>query len=288
MRLVEIIQLRQLLVLLAQSSELAQMIPCLRRFTIYHLTMPRDHYERTQLIDLYAELAVTARRFCDLTGITTAAFNDLYHKFLIQTTSKLVLLKQRLHSGRLDANILLLLLIWLRKYPGNRRYVGSIDGTRHRINRPQRHQRVYYSGKNKTHCLASIYIISTNRRLIFFKSCFLGSVHDSRMLISCAIGPNQPCSIPPHTKILADKGFANGGILLTPVRRNELRHFPQASKELFNYHLSSKRIFIEHITKEMKVFDIVHVVYKHSHALWQAVSLCTAYLANVRANLFFT
>ncbi|CAF1530033.1 unnamed protein product, partial [Didymodactylos carnosus] len=74
--------------------------------------------------------------------------------------------------------------------------------------------------------------------------------------------------IPPHTRLLADKGFANGASLLTPVRRNEMRQFPASFKNLFNYHLSQKRIFVEHLIKEVKIFKAVNGVYRDSHALW--------------------
>ncbi|CAF1495053.1 unnamed protein product [Didymodactylos carnosus] len=111
--------MRDLSSLIIQMFQIAQIIPPLRYMTIYHLTMPYDHYERANLVNLYAELATTPRRFYDLTGITREAFHDLYHDFLTCTTSKLALFKQRIHSRTLDANILLLLLIWLRQYPGN-------------------------------------------------------------------------------------------------------------------------------------------------------------------------
>ncbi|CAF0961623.1 unnamed protein product [Didymodactylos carnosus] len=95
-------------------------------------------------------------------------------------------------------------------------------------------------------------------------------------------------NIPPHTRLLADKSFVNGDLLLTPVRRNELRHFPAVYKDIFNYYLLSKRFFVEHLTKEMKIFEAVHGVYRHEKMLWYGVSLCATYLANVRADMFLS
>ncbi|CAF1316494.1 unnamed protein product [Didymodactylos carnosus] len=61
---------------------LLRIIPYLTRITIYHITMPVDHYERSLLTDLFTELAPTPRRFCSLTGITTTAFCDIYPVFV--------------------------------------------------------------------------------------------------------------------------------------------------------------------------------------------------------------
>ncbi len=40
---------------------------------------------------------------------------------------------------------------------------------------------MFYSGKTKYHCLASLYVIDTNRLLVFFSTDFQGSWHDSRI-----------------------------------------------------------------------------------------------------------
>ncbi|CAF0839308.1 unnamed protein product [Didymodactylos carnosus] len=279
-----------------------QLIPLIPQLTIYHITMPVDHYERAVITNLYAELANTSCRF--LTGLPPSAFNDIFPLFVQEFDQKRRLILQYRFSTTMKTNILLLLLIWLRTYSTNNvlsvmfkvskykvcryrktyfpllvralrsqmkwpspnemvnlvvyhpilgRYIGYVDGSRHFIQRPRKNQRLYYSG----------------------------SVYDSKMLRRAGIG-----NLPIHTRLLADKGFGNGNGLLTPVRRNELNRFPLSSKKLFNYFLSNKRIFVEHLIKEMKVFEAVHGVFRHERQQWYGVSLCTAYLANVRASLF--
>lgn len=83
------------------------------------------------------------------------------------------------------------------------------------------HQRAFYSGKTRYHCLASLYVIDTNRRLIFFQAGFQGSWHDS-CIFNIINLKDKP--IPPYTYILGDRGFANKPPVITPYRRNELRH----------------------------------------------------------------
>ncbi|CAF1325816.1 unnamed protein product [Didymodactylos carnosus] len=110
----------------------------------------------------------------------------------------------------------------LSRHPAIGRFVESIDGTRQRIQRPGKRQRIYYSGKTKYHCLASIYVISNDRKLILFESGFFGSYHDSRIFNSLQVGLNN--SIPPNMFILGDRGFANKPPIIIPFRKNGLPH----------------------------------------------------------------
>ncbi len=101
-----------------------------------------------------------------------------------------------------------------------------------------RQQRIFYSGKTKYHCLASIYIVDTNRHLIFFSAGYQGSWHDSHIFKITNI-KDKP--IPPFTYILDDRGFANRSPILTPYRRNELRStdVTRFQRWIFNVTLSS-------------------------------------------------
>ncbi|CAF1286579.1 unnamed protein product [Didymodactylos carnosus] len=99
--------------ILAQLQYFLNVLPELPKLTIYHITMPMDHYERSTLADLYAELGPTPRRFCDLTGIPVEAFQDLYPTFVRFSIRKMEVLQKRRHTNRVNANVLLLLLIWI-------------------------------------------------------------------------------------------------------------------------------------------------------------------------------
>ncbi|CAF1319700.1 unnamed protein product [Didymodactylos carnosus] len=169
-------------------------------------------------------------------------------------------------------------------------FVESIDGTRYRIQRPGKRQRIYYSGKTKYHCLASIYVINNDRKLILFESGFFGSYHDSRIFSSLQVGLNNP--IPPNTFILDDRGFANKPPIITPYRKNELPHagITEFQRFLYNKTLSSYRVYVEHVTHEFKLYKVLSNNYHHeifNLNFYKLISLCVACLANKRCNDFY-
>ncbi|CAF4439103.1 unnamed protein product, partial [Didymodactylos carnosus] len=103
----------------SQLSAFIQLMPLIPQLTVYHITLPVDHYERAAITNLYAELASTPRRFCSLTGLPPSAFNDIFPLFVQELDQKRRLILHYRFSTTMKANILLLLLIWLRTYSTN-------------------------------------------------------------------------------------------------------------------------------------------------------------------------
>ena len=98
--------------------------------------------------------------------------------------------------------------------------------------------------------------------------------------------------IPPFTYILGDRGFANKPPILTPYRRNELPHADVTSFQrwIFNATLSSYRIYVEHVTHEIKLYKALSTIYRHellNKKLYEQISLCCAALANRRCKDFY-
>jgi hypothetical protein len=132
-------------------------------------------------------------------------------------------------------------------------------------------------------------VIDTNRRLIFFSAGFQGSWHDSRIFKTLNL-KDKP--IPPFTYILGDRGFANEPPILTPYRRNELKKANVTSFQrwIFNATLSSYRVYVEHVTHEVKLFKVLSSIYRHqiiNRRLYTLISLCCAALANKRCQDFY-
>ncbi|KXJ10950.1 hypothetical protein AC249_AIPGENE4796 [Exaiptasia diaphana] len=117
--------------------------------------------------------------------------------------------------------------------------VGAIDSSPHEIYRPSTEpQRLYNSGHRHYHCMNTQMIIDNEGRIRFLQSGFLGSTHDA--LSFRLIGPIG--ALPANAKLLADRGYPDGGFLLTP--KDEL-----SFSELFSlsstqaYRLHKKKIF---------------------------------------------
>ncbi|CAF1386088.1 unnamed protein product, partial [Didymodactylos carnosus] len=75
--------MRDLPSLIIQVFQIAQITPSLRYMTIYHLTMPYDHYERANLVDLYAGLATTPRRiFKEYSKLNANSLNSVDENYI--------------------------------------------------------------------------------------------------------------------------------------------------------------------------------------------------------------
>lgn len=132
-------------------------------------------------------------------------------------------------------------------------------------------------------------MIDTRRHLIYFSSGYRGSWHDSHIFRVTKL-KDKP--IPPFTYILGDRGFANKPPILTPYRRNELRNADVTpfQRWIFNATLSSYRIYVEHVTHEIKLYKVLSTTYRHEYInqkLYELISLCCAALANKRCQDFY-
>ncbi|CAF1430667.1 unnamed protein product, partial [Didymodactylos carnosus] len=132
---------------------------------------------------------------------------------------------------------------------------GYIDGTRHKIQRPIHRQKIYYSGKQKYHCLTSTFAPLIGD--LFFKTGYFGSYHDAKLFIQAKVA--EQCPIPEGSWLLGDRGFANKPPVLTPFRSNEVRRvgLTEQQRLAFNNRLSHYRIGIEHVTKDIKLHKVI-------------------------------
>ena len=57
----------------------------------------------------------------------------------------------------------------------------------------------------------------------FLQAGFLGGMHGAvSFRLMEPIGPGRNLDLPPNAKLLADKAYPEGGVLMTPVRANQL------------------------------------------------------------------
>ena len=164
--------------------------------------------------------------------------------------------------------------------------VGAIDATPHEIYRPLTEpQRLYYSGHRHYHCINTQIIIDNEGHIRFLQSGFLGRTHDAQSFR--LMGPIE--ALPPNAKLLADQGYADGGILLTPVRANQMRGLNNRDRRKarrFNRRLSRRRIKVEHVIKEVKTFKCISQLWRHPRWLIPVCIELVTFLAERRLHLF--
>ena len=169
--------------------------------------------------------------------------------------------------------------------------VGCIDVTPHEILIPSNEpQREFYSGHRHFHLLNTQMICDNAGRIPFLQAGFLGSTHDSQTFrLMAPIGPGLALDIPPGLVLLADKGYPDNPPLLTPFRQVQIRRMNRRDARRarrFNRELSSKRVKIEHIFKNLKDFKCVTGIWRHPRWLLPTVIELCAYLTELHLRLF--
>ena len=135
-----------------------------------------------------------------------------------------------------------------------------MDVTETPIERPQKSQRQFYSGKKKQHTLKCQLIIDANTGGIVCTFFGKGSQHDFKMFQA------SRAYFHPGTKSLVDKGYQG----IQKLHRNsELPRKKPRGKPLsreakaHNRALAKKRIGIEHVNGRLKVFRILAQRYRN-------------------------
>ena len=155
--------------------------------------------------------------------------------------------------------------------------VAVIDGTCHRIQRPQTEpQQLFYSGHCRYHNFSTQIIMDNQGNIVFIQSGFLGHNNDSgQFQLMANIGTDQELHLPPGLYILADKGYPFTYPLLTPCRGVG----GDLTRQLFNRELSKVRTRVEHCIRRVKEYGAVHHLWRHERWLFPVVNKLCAFLA---------
>jgi len=190
----------------------------------------------------------------DRFGISESYANKLYHRSLDILVQVLRLPgKKALLDGTLQAILL--------------------DVTEQPIERPVKHQRLYYSGKKKRHTIKAQLIVCLKTLEILLVVCGKGRTHDFMLL------KQGKLRILKDLKKYADSGYQ--GLLklyansLTPRKASKHRPLTGEDKQ-YNRELAKLRIKIEHVNRRCKIFRIVKETYRgkhhHYHKTWTVVA----------------
>ena len=158
--------------------------------------------------------------------------------------------------------------------------VGAVDGTSHRINRPQNEpQEQYFSGHRHCHVIHTQIIIDNHGTIVHVESGFLGHINDAQQFnLMTRIGPNLQLPFPENCHLLADRIYANRFPLLTAYKSVQIGRMegPRLRKyRKFNSYLTCCRVSVEHSIARLKSYRAVSDVWRHPrHLLSRTVNIC--------------
>ena len=136
----------------------------------------------------------------------------------------------------------------------------AVDVSEHEIERPQKKQKKYYSGKQKYHTIKSQVLANTKSTEIICTAFSNGKTHDFSLFKKSKLGMNE------ELELLGDKGYQ--GIKKihtnsrTPLKKIKNKKLSQAEKNL-NRQLAKDRIIIENIHRSLNIFRILSSRYRN-------------------------
>jgi len=137
-----------------------------------------------------------------------------------------------------------------------------IDATEQPIERPERKQKVWYSGKKKRHCIKNEIITSETGRIVSVSSSVPGTVHDLRLRRR---GPPLPQNVNAYTDS-GYQGYQNDHPNLDiPYKKPKKGKLTKDEKD-YNHALSRFRVRVEHAIGRMKRFRILADRYRYPRA----------------------
>jgi len=147
-------------------------------------------------------------------------------------------------------------LLWSENAPT----VVAVDVTESKVERPQRRQKGFYSGKKKHHALKAQLLVDLTNHSIICTAYGHGKQHDFHLFKASKIHLNK------QTQVLADKGYQglqklhpNSQILIKKPKGGSL----SADDKRFNRLLARQRIVIEHVNRRLKIFKILSERYRN-------------------------
>ena len=134
-----------------------------------------------------------------------------------------------------------------------------LDATEQQIERPQKSQKVYYSGKKKRHTLKTEIRITPKGRIVHVSKTHPGSTHD------LTLHKSEP-PLPKETRAYVDSGYQGLDKIHTqtelPYKASKNKALDEEEKD-YNQGLSRLRIKVENVFAQLKVFRILSHRYRN-------------------------
>ena len=134
-----------------------------------------------------------------------------------------------------------------------------IDATEQPIERPQKNQKKYYSGKKKRHTIKTEIRITRKGRIVHVSRSRRGAMHDF------ALHKEEP-PIPPESRAFVDSGYQGLDKLHQatelPYKATKTKQLDKEEKE-YNHALSCFRVIVENVIGDIKTFKILSDRYRN-------------------------
>ena len=164
------------------------------------------------------------------------------------------------------------ILIKSRKFslPGKKKLLDSslnedlilMDVMESPIERPTKHQKRFYSGKQGEHTLKTQVVFGRKTGKIICLAHDKGKNHDFRLF--------KKSNVKFHNllKVIADKGYQGIAKLHnkseTPIKKPRGRKLTKQQKQ-YNRQLNRLRVVVEHVNRRLKIFKILSYPYRNRH-----------------------
>lgn len=164
-------------------------------------------------------------------------------------------------------------------------YLAIIDATEQRTERAKHYavQKLYYSGKRKTHTIKTQIVVSERGRIRHVADSVPGATHDLTLLRQSGV----PDMLPAGVTVMGDTGY-RGLQNDFPTRSVALPYRPKDKQPLtleekFHNHLISRlRVVVENTLCQLKHFQALVTRFRHSLAIHNQITRALAGIVNWR------
>ena len=130
------------------------------------------------------------------------------------------------------------------------------------IERPTKHQKKFYSGKQREHTFKTQVVFGQKSNKIMCLAHSKGKVHDFKLF------KNSRTKFHQFLKVIADKGYQGIAKLHdlseTPIKKSKKKKLTKDQKK-YNRELNRLRIAVEHVNRRLKIFKILSYPYRNRH-----------------------
>lgn len=130
------------------------------------------------------------------------------------------------------------------------------------IERPTKHQKKFYSGKQREHTLKTQVVLGQKTGKIICLAHDKGKMHDFKLF------KNSRTKFHKYLKVIADKGYQGiaklHNLSQTPIKKSKKKKLTKEQKKS-NRELNRLRITVEHVNRRLKIFKILSYPYRNRH-----------------------
>lgn len=153
--------------------------------------------------------------------------------------------------------------------------VDSAEQPRNRPSEPEQ-QKIYYSGKKKQHTIKSQFVsLSEAQDIVDVEVGLPGATADINIF------RNQQKKFHPQQGFGGDKAYQGGKNIKTPHKKKRNQELSESQKQE-NKVFSSKRIYIEHLIRLVKIFHIVSQRFRLKSDVYNDIILTVCGLVRLR------